>query len=181
MRIAITGGIAEGKSTVLDIIARAGIKTASADVLGAEVLARDSVQEAIGVALDIDIPLNRKVLRERITHDESARHAVNAITHPLIWEALADSEAVFFEVPLLVETCLVTAFDRVWVVTCGETEQRRRLIERTGNEDQAWAILGTQLPTRSKIPFADQVIRTNQERETVERDVLACLHAQHLL
>lgn len=75
------------------------------------------------------------------------------------------------EIPLLIEACLQGGFDRVWVVTCGADEQRRRLVERLGGEAGAEALLGSQLPTRAKIPFADVVIRTNQPEWSVKRDV----------
>jgi len=81
--------------------------------------------------------------------------------HPLVMGKIAESEATFVEVPLLIEACLQDDFDQVWVVTCGVEEQRRRLFDRYKDQGLVEAMLGTQLATCAKIPFADKVIRTN--------------------
>ncbi|HRJ25972.1 MAG TPA: dephospho-CoA kinase [Fimbriimonadaceae bacterium] len=181
MRIAVTGGIAEGKSTVLGMIQQAGLETVSADQVAAEVFARPAVRIAIGELMDLPYDFTREDVRRRLVSNPAARRALNALTHPLIWRALQESDAECIEMPLLIETCLSGHFDRVWVVTCGAEEQLRRLTARLADADAAAELQSLQLATRAKIPFADQVIRTNQPLESVERDVLACLHAEHLL
>lgn len=97
------------------------------------------------------------------------RHEVNALMHPLILDELRSSQAQFVEVPLLLEAVLQGEFDRVWVVTCGVEEQRRRLVQRYGSDASAEAILSTQLPSRAKTPFSDQILRTNNSPEAVRR------------
>ena len=120
--------------------------------------------------LGIDPPVEPATLREKMA-DPGTRRRVNALTHPLILEGLRSSKADFIEIPLLIEACLQGEYDRVWVVTCGLEEQRRRLIARLGDVSAAEAFLRMQLTSRAKIPFADCLIRTNCEESAVKRCV----------
>ncbi len=159
MRIAISGGIAEGKSTILAHLKEAGYAVASADAMAAEVFASEPIQTWLTQALG-NSP-TRESVRNRMQGDREFRHELNARTHPLIWAKLMACEATFIEVPLLVEACLFASFDRVWVATCGLEIQRQRLSERLGSMDAADELLKTQLPTSAKLAFADRVVRTN--------------------
>lgn len=168
--IAVTGGVAEGKSTVLSYLRELGYSVESADHIARDVFASENVQGQIGDLLGISPPVSREMLRS-VLGDATVRRRINAITHPRILEAMRSSAADFLEIPLLIETCLQGGFDKVWVVTCGAVEQRRRLIARLGDEAAADGLLGTQLTSRIKIPFADCVIRTNREESSVQRFV----------
>ncbi len=175
-RIAITGGIAEGKTTVLGYLSEMGIPTASADDVAAEVFADKATQARIAEVAGLSMPLDRARLRARIAADPFARRNLNRLLHPLILDRLRKESAHFFEVPLLVETCLQREFDEIWVVTCGRAEQRRRLAERLGSELEVDAALSTQLPTEVKLCFADVVLRTNQAEPTVKANVAEHIH-----
>lgn len=172
---AITGGIAEGKSTVLGYLHEAGYRTASADEIAREVFHRPEVLQRIEAAFGTS---DRAELRRRLGADAGARRMLNALLHPLTWAALEESEVEVVEVPLLVEAVLFSQFAGVWVVTCGEEEQRRRLRERLQDEGAAThdrtivELLQAQLPTRAKIAFADRTIHTNLPQADVRREVL---------
>ena len=168
-RVAVTGGIAEGKSTVLQIAADQGYATVSADAIGREVFAEPETQQSIRKALDL----------EHIAADRAARARLNEITHPEILARMfaqyPERTIVLFEVPLLIETCIQRLFDQTWVVTCGKVEQLRRLTERLGDQAQAEALIAAQIATRAKFAFADLVIRTDIEMPLVHRTVVAAL------
>ncbi len=100
--------------------------------------------------------------------DDLPRRAVNAALHPRIVKGLKKNLADFVEIPLLIEAALQGAFDAVWVVTCGPEDQRRRLVQRTNNLALVERFLAIQLPTSSKVPFADVVVRTNASRKRVK-------------
>jgi len=162
--IAITGGIAEGKSTVLAMLDRLGYRTASADDLARILFEGDQVQSSIQKAFGTT---SRDAIRELIAAKPHLRRELNRMMHRPIWERILELTPDFVEVPLLIETCLHIQFKKTWVVTCGEQEQRRRLVERLGATHQIDAILATQLPTRAKVQFADRIVRTNVELEHV--------------
>jgi dephospho-CoA kinase len=171
MRVAITGGVAEGKSTVLSYLQDLGWTTDSADQIAADVLHSDDVQQELSQAFDLTRPITAENLRPLVFQDPVKRRILNKITHPRILAKMRESTADFMEVPLLIESCLQGEFDQIWVVTCGPDEQLRRLTERLKSEEKARGIIASQLPTRVKIPFADLVIRTNQPPEDVFRFV----------
>ena len=167
MRVAITGGIAEGKSTVLAHLRDLGYRTASADEFARQVFGQ--VQEELAAVSGLSLPVSPKELRTLMATNADLRREVNRIMHPLIHRKLEASTAEFMEVPLLFEACIYGLFERVWVVTCGLDEQRRRLVERYGEGAHVDSMLATQLPSRVKSVFSDRIIRTNEAPETVSR------------
>ena len=167
MRIAITGGIAEGKSTVLGYIADLGHLTASADQIAREVFDDPFTNQKIAELIGASDTATRAAVREAIARSDDVRREINALTHPQIHHRIMASQATFIEVPLLIEACVQGCFDQVWVVTCGPEEQRRRLSARHSNPAQVDALLKLQLPTSAKTPFSDQLIRTNMDSDLV--------------
>lgn len=175
MRIAVTGGIAEGKSTVLGYLREMGYQTASADVMAREVFLDETVQSKLSDLIGCPAPVSAELLRERIAEESSIRRKLNRIMHPLIINSLTSSRANFVEVPLLFETALQPLFERVWVVTCGEQIQLQRLSARVGNVQDAKAMIGTQLATQIKCAFADEIIRTDATEESVKAIVQSAI------
>lgn len=167
MKLALTGGIAEGKSTVLGYIAELGFETISSDEIAREVFASSDVQSELASLFGVEPPVARALVRERTFENDDVRRALNRITHPRIVRHLRDHESGVFEVPLLIESCLQGEFDRVWVVTSGAEEQLRRLVERTGDMAESRRMLTSQIPTRAKCAFADRIVRTNANPDAV--------------
>jgi dephospho-CoA kinase len=171
-RIAVTGGIAEGKSTVLGYLRELGADVLSSDDLARRVMTDPDVREEIRQELGDEAAGDRTALRRLLGERPQARRTLNRITHPRIVAEIVASPAEYFEVPLLLESCLQGSFDRVWVVTCGFDEQVRRLVLRVGDEAEARRLIATQLASSAKEVFADLVVRTNAPEETV-REVVA--------
>ena len=167
MKLAVTGGIAEGKSTVLQSVQEAGIEVASADDIARDVFQLDQVQAELARIIGVQTPIAPDQLKKALFSDSNARRAVNRLMHPQIIAAIGSSQAQVIEVPLLLESATQGHFDRIWVVTCGFEEQLRRLTERTGNAAEARRMVEAQLPSRARLPFADRIIRTNLEPNTV--------------
>ncbi|HMS54787.1 MAG TPA: dephospho-CoA kinase [Fimbriimonadaceae bacterium] len=171
--IAVTGGIAEGKSTVLGYLQEAGLVTTSADAVASEVRQSEAVR-AFLVSSGVE-PAEKDAIRNRLGTDEQFRRALNHLMHPLIMQRLVDSGAQAIEVPLLFEACIHYQFREVWVVTCGREEQLHRLVNRLGSVERAEQLLALQIPTRTKCAFAHRVIRTNQPELSVMRYVVECV------
>jgi dephospho-CoA kinase len=183
MRLAVTGGAAEGKSTVLSYLREAGLSCASADEMARQAFATEEVQGHLAEWLGLPKPIAPEAAREAAFGSDDFRRRLNALMHPRILEMMSDSDADAIEVPLLVEACLHPLFERVWVVTCGPREQLRRLAARLGGEAEARRLLAAQLATRAKCAFADRIVRTNREPhsvrsyviEAIGRDLPGCL------
>jgi len=181
MLVAITGGIAEGKSTVLRWLAEWGSYTISLDQI-AHALSRP--QEALWQAIVAEFgqeyllpdgELNRKQLGEAIFADHALRRRLNRISHPLILQRMhleiqniqrqQPDAMVVVEVPLLIECALYRDFDRIVVVEAGEQFQRPRLLASGLDEKDVAKRLAAQLPARVKRIFADWVVWNRENLE----------------
>ncbi len=190
MKIALTGGIASGKSTVARMFAGLG-----ADILDADSVARDAVKpnspgcralfELLGAEYFApDGELDRHKLRELIIRDAGVRSRVNAALHPVIfacmdreWERIraADPDAVvIFDIPLLFESGSAGFFDTIILVYVPAKVQVDRLMQRDGlTRPEAENTLTMQLPIESKKARAHFVIDNSADIESTRRQVLS--------
>lgn len=192
LKVALTGGIATGKSHVLRHLAALGVPTIDADVLAREVVvpgspALDAIVRRFGAdLLDAAGALNRRALGERIFADAEARRDLEAIVHPAVYAAIAtwltrldaaghDTVAVA-DIPLLYETGHEGDFDRVIVTRCAPDQQLARLRARDSlSEQEARQRLAAQWPVDEKAARANYVIDTTGSVEETNRRVEAVL------
>ncbi len=170
-RVALTGGIASGKSVVADMFAELGVPIIDTDVIAREVVAPgepalDEIRERFGeTVLDANGRLDRTAMRKLVFADGQARSDLEAILHPRIGEeTLRQAEAAqgpyqVIVVPLLVGSKLLKVVDRVLVVDCDEQTQIERLLARdTESEEQARRIIAAQSSRKERLAIADDVI-----------------------
>jgi dephospho-CoA kinase len=169
--IALTGGIASGKSAVAEEFARLGVPVLDTDQIARDVVAPGSpalgqlVAEFGPEILDGNGRLDRAHMRERVFGDPEQRRKLEAITHPAIRAELARRSAdaggdyQIHVIPLLVETGRADAYDRVLVVDCPEEAQLQRLQARDGSSrEQAEEILAAQVSREERLEMAHDVI-----------------------
>jgi dephospho-CoA kinase len=188
--IGLTGGMASGKSLVLQQFMQLGAYTIDCDVLSREAVIPCSdawwaIVRRFGTdILKRDLELDRAKLREIVFHDVELRKALELIIHPevtrkmkeriaAIEELAADPKAiVVVDVPLLIETGMQDEFESVIVVYVSETTQIRRVTERDRiPEAEAQKLIALQLPLKAKLPFADHVISNEGSPEATEQQV----------
>lgn len=180
LRIALTGGIASGKSAVAEKFAELGVP-----IIDTDVLARGAVESGTsGLAqvvahfgqdvLAADGSLDRRRLRERIFRDAAARKFLEGVLHPLIrdeQERLAQQLGGAYQihvVPLLVENGLQSNYDRVLVVDCPAETQLQRLMDRDGSTlEDARRILAAQATREQRLKAADDVIENTGSLATL--------------
>ncbi len=176
-RIALTGGIATGKSHVRAAFEALGVPTIDSDVLAREAVAPGTPGLAAVVdrfgrdVLDANGALDRQKLAKRVFADPGARKALEAIIHPYVRQAteqwfasLAPHQHPFAiaDIPLLYEVGREGDFDAVIVAACDPETQIRRVMKRDGvSEADARQRLAAQLPIDDKVRRADYVIRTD--------------------
>ena len=180
--IAVTGGIAAGKSTVCSRLRELGAHVESADDLVRDVQRKGSpvlvaIRERFGLGvIDESGELDRAALGRQIFEDADARRDLEAIVHPAIQEELArriatitenDPNAVIvYDIPLLVESNRVDEFDSVIVLACDPDIRRQRLVELRGmTAEEADARIAAQATEVERMQIADWIIDTG---ETVE-------------
>jgi dephospho-CoA kinase len=198
LRVALTGGIATGKSYCLGRFAALGVPTIDADVLSHEVVAPGTTGLAAVVArfgkdvIGANGGLDRTALGEVVFADASARADLEAIIHPLVYARIrewfahldtapASSAAApgfaIADIPLLYETGHERDFDRVIVAACSASVQQQRLADRGFSPDEIRQRLDAQMPTDIKRARADIVIDTNGSKEATDRQVAAVFEA----
>lgn len=175
-RVALTGGIATGKSYVAARLRAAGIPVVDADVLAREAVAPGSPGLAAVVArfgpgvLTGDGGLNRAALGEQVFQDAAARRDLEAIIHPEVRAGIdrffaelpPQTPAAVADIPLLFETNRASDFDAVVVAACPREMQVERVMARDGlPRAQAEARVAAQLPIDDKVARATYVIRTD--------------------
>jgi dephospho-CoA kinase len=191
-RIALTGGVASGKSTVARLFQALGAKLIDTDQVSREVVAPGSpalarLVEKFGPGiLREDGTLDRTRLRNIVFADPAARADLEAITHPAIRDRVAEISAQaggpyqIIAVPLLVETGTQHQYDRVLLVDCDPYLQLRRLMLRDGlDDDQARRILAAQASREARLAVADDVILNPSDAATLAPQVQS-LHQRYL-
>lgn len=186
-RIALTGGIATGKSYVRGRLEKLGVPTIDSDTLARQVVAPGTpgfaaVLRRFGRSiLEPSGELDRQKLGAIVFADNAARLDLEEITHPAIrlaideWFAALDPAPHPFavaDIPLLYEVNREKDFDQVIVTACDPATQLRRVMERTGlSEWEARKRLAAQLPIDEKIRRADYVIRTDGSLADTDKQV----------
>jgi dephospho-CoA kinase len=184
--VALTGGVAAGKTTVTEILSARGALIIDADVLARRVVepgtpGLEEIRRHFGTAvLDSSGSLDREALGQVVFQDPEARTALNAIIHPrvkqLYDEELAAIQAqspetvAVYAVPLLAEARSASEFDAIVVVHAPEEIRIRRLQEHRGlSEDEARARIAAQASDDTRLAMADSVLDSSGDLEHTQR------------
>ena len=172
--VALTGGVASGKSTVAGLFKALGISVADADIASREVIAPGSeglaaVVVAFGAGvLDGSGALDRAAMRKRVFSNPAARRQLESIIHPRVraWlqsaAATAPGPYVLVDIPLLAEGGGRSAYpwlDRILVVDVPVEVQRGRLMQRDGVDAAlADSMIAAQATRDDRLAIADDVL-----------------------
>ena len=187
--VALTGGIASGKSTVARMLRERGAEVVDADLLAREVVrpgepALREIAEAFGP--EVLLPtgeLDRKKLAEQVFSDPARRARLNAIVHPRVRERMRQAveeirkrrpeAVVVLDVPLLFDVPLpeLEALPAVVVYASPQT-QLQRLCQREGlSHEEAQRRLAAQRPLREKLARARWVVDNDGDLSHTEAQV----------
>ena len=177
--IALTGGIASGKSTVANRLSELGAVVISADELvrhvqraGSPTL--DAIGKRFGLGvIDGDGELDRAALGRLIFDDAVARAELEAIVHPAIGiefksriasiTAERPDAVIVYDIPLLVETNRASEFDSVIVLMCEPQIRLERLERLRGmTKEAAQARIDAQASEEDRLALADWTIDTSK-------------------
>ncbi|WP_414717533.1 dephospho-CoA kinase [Steroidobacter sp.] len=191
--IALTGGIASGKSAVAEIFSQLGAPVLDTDQIARDVVEPGSPTLAKLVAefgsdiLDAEGRLDRARMRARVFADPEQRKRLEAITHPAIREELAaraqraQGPYQIHVIPLLVESGRSDLYDRVLLVDTSEEEQLKRLMARDQSSPElARQILAAQASREARLDAADDVIVNTGTLQDLRRFV-ETLHRNYTL
>jgi dephospho-CoA kinase len=189
LSVGLTGNIAAGKSTVVDLFQRWGATIIDADALardaqapGGEVLA--AIARRFGAdVLAPDGTLDRAALRGKVMGDQVALDALNQIVHPavrrrrddLLREARESGDLIVVnDIPLLFEALDPSQFDAVVLVDASAALRRTRLRAMRGlSNDEADRMIASQMPAERKRGKSDFVIENDGSLAELERQARA--------
>ena len=187
LRLALTGGIATGKSYCLERFAALGVPVVDADALAREAVIPGSpglraVVERFGPGvIAADGALDRPALGRIVFGDAKARAALEAIIHPEVYRHIrewfatlrAGTRLAIADIPLVFETGHNHDFDAVIVAACEPEEQVRRVMTRDNlSAADARARLAAQWPIEEKVKRAHHVIWTDRGFAETDRQVV---------
>ncbi len=192
LRIALTGGIASGKSTVAQLFVALGAKLIDTDQIARDIVVPPSaVLDRIAARFGVDMlladgSLDRAKLRGLVFADAAARRDLEAITHPAIHEEVAKRMRAsggpyqLVAVPLLVETGTASRYDRVLLVDALPETRLRRLMLRDGvDAAAATALLAAQATRDARRAIAHDIIDNDGDVASLATQVEA-LHHRYL-
>ena len=160
MRIALTGGIACGKSLFAKFLNELGVKTLDADDVVHDIIPADE----------------RKRIADEIFRDPSKRKELEARIHPLVRERLEDFDrntaGLKIEIiPILFECHWESDYDIIACVSSPRSLQVERMTSRRGySEEQAEARLSAQIPVEEKVSRSDYVIENSGSAENLKQE-----------
>ena len=188
LRVALTGGIGTGKSSVVRLLRGRSVPTIDADQLARAAVQPDQpacagLRDRFGPdVFAADGTLDRGRLGRLVFADATARAALEALVHPPVREAIdawfrrcracTGSRFAVADIPLLFETGRAGAFDRVVVVACDPANQLQRVLARDGLPAvEVRRRIAAQIPIAEKVARADAVIGTDGSFEETDRQV----------
>ena len=177
LKIGLTGGIASGKSTVLDFFKKKNVPYIDADVVAREVVEIGTpglvaIHQLFGdTVLRADGSLNREALGAIVFHNETKLLELNNCLHGLIRERIDEltntferqhEPVVIYDIPLLIEGKWYERLDTVWLVYVSPEVQVQRLMARNGySKEDALARIQSQMLLDDKRPYADVIINND--------------------
>lgn len=190
--VALSGGVASGKSTIANLFAQLGVPIIDADIIARQVVevGTDALAQIVKhFSTEILLPngeLDRSQLREIIFNNDHERLWLNNLLHPIIHQitqkqiAKQTAPYVIWVVPLLIENNLHQLADRVLMVDVPETLQMERLIYRDKiSESLAKRMIRTQVTLAERLSYADDIIVNNGNLASLSEQVNK-LHQQYL-
>ncbi len=185
--VAVTGGVASGKSAVTELFSEFGITIADADIAARKIVeagqpALEEIANCFGSDIVVNGQLDRQKLRELIFDNADAKKKLELITHPrirhLLMQQCKNAASVFaiVAIPLLAEGNKehYSWLDRILVVDVPREIQKSRLIARDRISDSlADKMLDAQASREQRLAIADDVISNLHDfkslRESVQR------------
>ena len=183
MRVALSGGVGSGKSTVARRLQQHGAVIIDADAIAREVVEPGTagyaaVVERFGERMVSDGRLDRSALAELVFNDERALADLNAIVHPLVGARVAElaehappDAVLVYDVPLLAEKGSREGFDAVVMVLADRETRLERLAGRGMPRQDAEARMAAQASDEQRRAMADEIVDNNGSKQQLDAAV----------
>lgn len=192
LRVALTGGIGSGKTTVANKFEQLGVPVVDSDIIARKIVEPGQaslnkiIQNFGDELLTKEKVLNREKLRNIIFSDDIAKEKLEKILHPAIYEEIdtqiskIDYPYCLVVIPLLIETNAMGHFNRILVVDTEETMQIQRAHQRdNSSEKDIEKIIKSQVSREQRLKYADDIIENNLSIEELNNSVVE-LHKKYI-
>ena len=172
IKVAITGGIGTGKTTISNMFSDKGVPVFNSDEIAKEImntnsLLKNEIVTAFGDKVYDKNRLNKEYLSDAIFNNETLLKKINAIVHPYVadefnsWIEEQDSKYIIYESAIIFENQAEDFFDKIICVTASEEEVISRIMKRNDfSVDKIKSIINKQLPNDAKVQKSDYVIES---------------------
>jgi dephospho-CoA kinase len=186
-KIAVTGGIASGKTTVCELLRELGACVVHADAIGHELLSPSTelgkkVVAHFGQSVLKQGKIDRKTLANLAFHDAASLRWLEKLLHPAILHRIDELyeeaccsgayKAFVVEIPLLYEIGQEMYYDLVVAVIADESVCRERFLKAGFSAEEYERRMGRQLPPEKKAQLADVVLYNNQPLDRLKKEVV---------
>ncbi len=176
--VALTGGIATGKSTVIKLLSDKGFRVIDADKIAHEVLDEQytKIAEMFGETFVKEQKVDRKLLGSVVFSDPVKRKTLESLLHPLIYDRIAEAsekldkraEPYIVDIPLFYERGRY-AIEKVIVVYARKEQQLERVMQRDGySKKEALSRIDSQIDIEQKRENASHVIDNSTNLKDLE-------------
>lgn len=192
LRIALTGGIGSGKTTVARKFEALGVPIIDSDIIARDIVKpgqpclKKIFENFGGQIQNRDGTLDREKLREIIFNDNKAKEKLEKILHPEIYQEIENQISkinypyCLIVLPLLIETGATDHFDRVLVLDTTESVQMERACQRDNtSRENIEKIIKSQVNRKERLKYADEIIENNHSIEELN-DSINKLHEKYI-
>ena len=192
LHIALSGGIASGKTYVSDKFSSLGADIIDTDIIAHEIVlpgrsALEEITDNFGKSvLQKDGALNRKLMRSIVFEDSKKRLILESILHPKIQNEVKNKISSLngpyqiIVVPLLAKSPILKQVNRVLIIDCDEKKQLKRLIKRDEISTKlASQIISSQSDRKERLSIADDIILNDNDFDSLDTQIMN-LHRYYL-
>ena len=188
MILVVTGGIASGKSFVMNLLAKESFDLIDLDKISHSIMVEDikvrhDIYKAFPGSLDKDGMINRSLLSEIVFSNYSNIRILNQIIHPIvrlryeeiIQDYIVSGRDVAIEIPLMIESLFYESYeyynDYILLIKSSYEDRLKRALSRKGMTKEKFdAIVQAQLPDSTKIQYSDFIIE-NKDSESLLQEI----------
>ena len=178
MKIGITGSLSSGKSSVAKILSKNKKLLFSADKVVKNLYSDNKFKKKIKIKFKIKGKNIKEEIKLKLLKKEIALKELGAMIHPFVRKKMQEfhkknmkKEIIFFEIPLLIESKLMSFFDYIILVAAPKKNRLKRYIKNGGKKRMFYLLDKNQVPVKKKIKYCDYLIVNNKSKNYLKKKV----------